>query len=97
MPVVVMTAFASIQLAVEAVRLGAKDFLQKPWENERLISILRTQVALRDALRGKERLEAENSALRSSQAPSAGFVANLPRCDRSERWLNKSRPRMRMS
>src|SRR5271157_1482908 len=75
MPVVVMTAFASIQLAVEAVRLGAKDFLQKPWENERLLSILRTQIALRDALRGKERLEAENSALRSSQTPSAGFIA----------------------
>jgi DNA-binding NtrC family response regulator len=74
-PVVVMTAYASIQLAVEAVRLGAKDFLQKPWENERLLSILRTQFALRDALRGKERLEAENSALRSSQVPSAGFVA----------------------
>src|SRR5271166_3512872 len=49
MPVVVMTAFASIQLAVEAVRLGAKDFLQKPWENERLLSILRTQIAIRDA------------------------------------------------
>ena len=75
MPVVVMTAFASIQLAVEAVRLGAKDFLQKPWENERLLSILRTQIALRDALRGKERLEAENSALRSSQTSPAGFVA----------------------
>jgi len=75
MPVVVMTAFASIQLAVEAVRFGAKDFLQKPWENERLLSILRTQIALRDALRGKERLEAENSALRSSQTPPAGFIA----------------------
>jgi DNA-binding NtrC family response regulator len=75
-PVVVMTAYASIQLAVEAVRLGAKDFLQKPWENERLVSILRTQFALREALRGKERLEAENSALRSSQVPSTGFVAN---------------------
>ena len=74
-PVVVMTAFASIQLAVEAVRLGAQDFLQKPWENERLLSILRTQIALRDALRVKERLEAENSTLRSSQAPLAGFVA----------------------
>jgi DNA-binding NtrC family response regulator len=74
-PVVVMTAYASIQLAVEAVRLGAKDFLQKPWENERLLSILRTQIALRDALRGKERLEAENSALRSAQTPSTGFVA----------------------
>ncbi|MBV9298298.1 MAG: sigma-54-dependent Fis family transcriptional regulator, partial [Verrucomicrobia bacterium] len=77
-PVVVMTAYASIQLAVEAVRLGAKDFLQKPWENERLLSILRTQFALREALRGKERLEAENSALRSSQAPLAGFVARSP-------------------
>ncbi len=77
-PVVVMTAYASIQLAVEAVRLGAKDFLQKPWENERLLSILRTQIALREALRGKERLEAENSALRSSHVPSAGFVATSP-------------------
>jgi len=77
-PVVVMTAYATIQLAVEAVRLGAKDFLQKPWENERLLSILRTQFALREALRGKERLEAENSALRSSQVPSAGFIATSP-------------------
>jgi DNA-binding NtrC family response regulator len=77
-PVVVMTAYATIQLAVEAVRLGAKDFLQKPWENERLLSILRTQIALRDAIRGKERLEAENSALRSAQVPAAGFVANSP-------------------
>jgi DNA-binding NtrC family response regulator len=77
-PVVVMTAYATIQLAVEAVRLGAKDFLQKPWENERLLSILRTQFALREALRGKERLEAENSALRSSQVPSEGFVATSP-------------------
>ena len=75
LPVVVMTAYASIQLAVEAIRLGAKDFLQKPWENERLLSILRTQLSLRDALRGKERLEAENSALRSIQVPPAGFVA----------------------
>ena len=74
-PVVVMTAFASIKLAVEAVQLGAKDFLQKPWENERLLSILRTQIALRDAIRVQERLEAENSTLRSSQTPLAGFVA----------------------
>jgi len=78
LPVVVMTAYASIQLAVEAVRLGARDFLQKPWENERLISILHTQLTLRDALRGKERLEAENSVLRSSQLPPSGFVAASP-------------------
>ena len=74
LPIVVMTAYASIQLAVEAIRLGAKDFLQKPWENERLLSILRTQIALRNALRGKERLEAENSALRSTSVPVEGFI-----------------------
>src|ERR1700733_7823988 len=73
-PVVVMTAYATIQLAVEAVRLGAKDFLQKPWENERLLSILRTQIALRDALKGKERLEAENTALRAARSMDTGFV-----------------------
>ena len=74
LPIVVMTAYASIQIAVEAIRLGAKDFLQKPWENERLLSILRTQIALRNALRGKERLEAENSVLRGHSVPVEGFV-----------------------
>jgi DNA-binding NtrC family response regulator len=74
LPIVVMTAYASIQIAVEAIRLGAKDFLQKPWENERLLSILRTQIALRNALKGKERLEAENSALRGSSVFVEGFV-----------------------
>jgi DNA-binding NtrC family response regulator len=74
LPVVVMTAFASIRLAVEAVQLGASDFLQKPWENERLLSILRTQIALRDALKGKERLEAENIALRAARSMDTGFV-----------------------
>ena len=59
LPIVVMTAWGSIPLAVQAVQLGAKDFLQKPWENERLLSIVRNQIELRNALRGKERLEAE--------------------------------------
>src|SRR5687767_11331420 len=46
LPVVVMTAWGSIELAVETMRRGARDFLTKPWENERLLSILRTQVEL---------------------------------------------------
>jgi DNA-binding NtrC family response regulator len=75
LPVVVMTAWGSIPLAVEAIQLGAKDFVQKPWENERLLSILRNQVALREAVRGRERLEAENQILRRSQVGSEGFVA----------------------
>jgi DNA-binding NtrC family response regulator len=74
-PVVVMTAWGSIPLAVEAVRLGARDFLQKPWENERLLSILRTQIELRDAIRGKERLEEENRVLRSDQSDVEKLIA----------------------
>jgi DNA-binding NtrC family response regulator len=42
--VVVMTAWGSVDLAVEAMRRGARDFVQKPWDNARLLTILRTQV-----------------------------------------------------
>jgi DNA-binding NtrC family response regulator len=65
LPVVVMTAWGSVELAVEAVRAGARDFIQKPWENERLAAVLRTQVELARALREGRRLEAENRLLRS--------------------------------
>ncbi len=65
LPVVVMTAWGSIELAVEAMHRGARDFIQKPWDNARLLSILRTQVELRRALRQSQRLEAENRFLRT--------------------------------
>ena len=64
LPVVVMTAWASIDLAVAAMRQGARDFIEKPWENQRLLSVLRTQVELARALRRGDRLEAENQLLR---------------------------------
>lgn len=64
MPVVVMTAWGSVELAVEAMRRGARDFVQKPWENERLVSILRNQVDLGRAIRRGQKLEAENKLLR---------------------------------
>jgi DNA-binding NtrC family response regulator len=63
-PIVVMTAWGSVELAVEAIRRGARDFVQKPWENERLLTILRTQIELGRALRKGQRLEAENRLLR---------------------------------
>jgi DNA-binding NtrC family response regulator len=66
LPVVVMTAWGSVDLAVEAMRRGARDFIQKPWDNARLLTVLRTQVELAQALRRGERLEAENLALRDS-------------------------------
>jgi DNA-binding NtrC family response regulator len=76
LPVVVMTAWSSIDLAVEAMRRGARDFVQKPWENERLLSIVRTQLALRDALRRGQRLEAENALLRGENLPT--MIAEAP-------------------
>ena len=74
LPVIVMTAWGSLELAVEAMRRGARDFIQKPWENERLISVLRTQVTLGQALRQGQRLEAENRMLRQVAGDSGVTV-----------------------
>jgi DNA-binding NtrC family response regulator len=65
LPVIVMSAWGSVDVAVEAMRRGARDFVQKPWENARLLSILWTQAELGRALRKGERLEAENQVLRA--------------------------------
>lgn len=69
LPVIVMTAWGSINLAVEAVQRGAKDFIQKPWENERVLRIVRTQIELSSAIRKAGRLEAENTLLRGAERP----------------------------
>jgi DNA-binding NtrC family response regulator len=76
MPVIVMTAWGNVELAVEAMRRGARDFIQKPWENERLLAILRTQIDLHRALREAERLAAENRLLRAEGRPE--FIAAAP-------------------
>ncbi len=75
-PVIVMTAWANIELAVEAMRRGARDFIQKPWENDRLLQILRTQVELRRALQRAERLAAQNRLLQADNLPE--FIATAP-------------------
>ena len=69
LPVIVMTAWGSVELAVEAMRRGARDFIQKPWDNARLSAILKTQIELGRALRKGQRLEAENRALRAERFP----------------------------
>jgi DNA-binding NtrC family response regulator len=69
LPVVVMTAWGSVEVAVEAMRRGARDFVQKPWENARLLTILRTQVELARALRRQQTLEAENRSLKPDVRP----------------------------
>ena len=63
LPVVVMTAYGSVQGAVEAMRRGAADYIEKPWDDERLVAILRTQIELSRARRANERLATENRRL----------------------------------
>jgi DNA-binding NtrC family response regulator len=63
LPLVVMTAWATIDLAVEAMKRGARDFVPKPWDNERLLTIVRTQIELGSALRKGRKLEAANKLL----------------------------------
>ena len=69
LPVLVMTAWGSIEGAVEALRLGARDYIEKPFNNARLLHVLGTQVELGRALRRSQRLESENLALRRDGAP----------------------------
>jgi DNA-binding NtrC family response regulator len=75
-PVVVMTAWGSVNLAVEAMRRGARDFVEKPWNNDRLQAIIRTQVELGRAIRRADRLEAHTRS-RDSEG-MAGLIAEAP-------------------
>ena len=74
LPIIVMTAWGNVELAVEAMRRGARDFVQKPWDNQRLLAILRTQVELHRTLIRAERLAAENRLLHAQGRPE--FIAS---------------------
>jgi DNA-binding NtrC family response regulator len=76
LPVIVMTAWANIDLAVESIKCGARDFIQKPWDNERMISVVRVYAELRQALRRARQLELENLILRGDGVPD--FIAGAP-------------------
>jgi DNA-binding NtrC family response regulator len=76
LPVIVMTAWGSVDIAVEAMRRGARDFIQKPWENARVIATVRTQLELGQALRTARKLEAEDRVLRTVDRPV--FIAESP-------------------
>ena len=80
LPVVVMTAWGSVSSAVAAMRRGARDYLEKPWDNRRLVSLVRTHVELGRALRETSLLQTENRLLRRAGVPEliAGSRAMAP-------------------
>ncbi len=75
LPVIVMTAWGTIDVAVAAMREGASDFIEKPWDNQRLLSVLRNQVELGRALQTARRLQAEKDLL---YAERGDFIAQSP-------------------
>ncbi len=76
LPVIVMTAWGNIDLAVESIKRGARDFVQKPWENDRLVTQVRVHAELHQALRRARQLELENRLLRADGLPE--FIAAAP-------------------
>src|SRR2546425_634903 len=89
-PVVVMTAWASIDGAVEAMRRGARDYVEKPWDNRRLLATMRTQVELGRALRKSQRLEIENRTLRREGLPE--LIAESPAMEPVLRLMERVGP-----
>ena len=70
LPVLVMTAWSSVAGAVEAMRRGARDYIEKPWDDERLLVAVRTQIELRRAVRRNQRLQEANTRLQRGSAPA---------------------------
>jgi DNA-binding NtrC family response regulator len=79
LPIIVMTAWGSVGGAVEAIRRGARDYIEKPWDNSRLLTVLRTQIELGRALRRAQRLETENRLLRPTSDGLPKIIAESPR------------------
>jgi len=84
LPVVLMTAWGSIELAVEAMQGGGRDFLQKPWDNEKLVSSLRRQIEEGRLLREKKRELDEARAIQQRFLPAE--MPKLRGCDIQAFW-----------
>jgi DNA-binding NtrC family response regulator len=76
LPVLVMTGWSSVAGAVEAMRRGARDYIEKPWDDDKLVAAVQTQLELRRALRRTRRLQEENARLHRRDLPA--FIAEAP-------------------
>jgi len=65
-PVIIMTAWPTVGLAVEAMKLGARDFVEKPWDNTRLLQVLKQQLALGKLTQKNRRLDQHNKDLQQT-------------------------------
>jgi DNA-binding NtrC family response regulator len=90
LPVLVVTAWSSVSGAVEAMRRGARDYIEKPWDDERLLADVRTQVDLRRALRRSQRLQEANSRLQRGATPA--FIGEAPAIQQLRQTIERIAP-----
>jgi DNA-binding NtrC family response regulator len=76
LPVLVITGWGSVTGAVEAMRRGARDYIEKPWDDDKLLAAVATQIELRRALRKSRRLQEENTRRQSRGLPD--FITEAP-------------------
>lgn len=76
LPIVVMTGYSSVDIAVAAMKLGAGDFIQKPWDNDRLLSILKSQIRLGDSEKQGGKLAEQNTLLRNELSSSCTGIVS---------------------
>ncbi|MCG7537342.1 sigma-54 dependent transcriptional regulator [Pseudoalteromonas sp. OOF1S-7] len=76
LPIIAITGWGSIEIAVKAMQLGANDFVQKPWENERLLTIVRTQLQLAKAHKRTQKLAVHNQLLQNELGVVSGLIAH---------------------
>src|SRR5688572_28669949 len=90
LPVLVMTAWSSVSGAVEAMRRGARDYIEKPWDDTRLLALVQTQVDLHRAVRRNQRLQAANTRLQRDAVPP--FIGESPAIREVRRTIERVAP-----
>jgi DNA-binding NtrC family response regulator len=90
LPVLVVTAWSSVAGAVEAMRRGARDYIEKPWDDERLLATVQTQIDLRRALRKNQRLQEANTRLQRGATPA--FIGDSPAMREVRRTIDRIAP-----
>ena len=83
LPVIVMTGWGSVDLAVEAMRRGVCDFVQKPWDNDQLVSTLRVEIE-RGRARRQEHADEQRELEEARRIQRKLLPASLPQIDGCE-------------
>ena len=77
-PIVVMTGWGTIEVAVSTMQKGANDFIQKPWDNDRLLAILNNQIKLNTSQKQSQKLDQHNQILQKSAEAYTELVTYSP-------------------